>query len=62
MKNWTNKKIISIGLGLTVGFFIVELFNDPINWLKPIVSGIIATGLIWIFKLVMSGKSSGKNE
>jgi len=62
MKNWTNKKIISIGLGLTVGFFIVELFNDPINWFKPIVSGIIATGLIWIFKLVMSGKSSGKNE
>jgi len=61
MKNWTNKKIIGLGLGITVGFLIVELFNDPINWIKPIVTGIIATALLIGFKLIFANQKSNKS-
>lgn len=54
MKNLTNKKIISLGIGMTIGFFIVELFNESTNLIKPIISGIITVGLLWLFKLVIN--------
>ena len=58
MKNWTNKKIIGIGLGLTVGFLLVELLNDPIDWIKPVITGVIATALLFVLKLIFANKSS----
>lgn len=61
MKNWTNKKIIGLGLGITIGFLIVELFNDPINWIKPFVTGIIATALLFGVKLIFENRNSSKN-
>ncbi|WP_350287279.1 hypothetical protein [uncultured Croceitalea sp.] len=60
MKNLTSKKVIGLGLGITVGFLIIELFNDPINWIKPIVTGIIATALLFGLKLIFANRNSNK--
>lgn len=57
-RNLTNKKVISLGIGLTIGFLIVELFNDPINWFLPIITGIIATALLFGVKQIVANRNS----
>jgi len=58
MLNWTNKKVLSLGIGLTIGFFIVEFLRTDRNWVVPILSGAIATALLYGLKLLSDKRKS----
>lgn len=63
MKGWSLKRLIQFGVGLISGFIIYDfLFKDNINWIKAIISGIIAVGLIWIYQQIVQKSNSSKTD